>query len=261
MRIILLTLLLLTLISLSPCLAGSPAVLFDQGHGQAFTIEKQGELQLGKLADTFRASGWQVASSTHPFSDALLANVDALVISGAFKALDAKELAAVGKFLNRGGRLAVMLHIAPPMVELLGKLGVASANGVVRESNTALILDEQPLNFKVTDLQYHPLTRNLDSFSLYGGWPLMPIGKNARAIAQTSSAAWVDLNNDDIQSLKDAMQAFAVIVTGTVGKGEFTVFADDAIFQNRFLTGTNKTLADNLSRWMMRGRTQSGVDI
>lgn len=261
MRLILFFSLILTLTFSSLSLAAGPRVLFDQGHAQAFTIEKEGELQLGKLADRFRTNGCQVASTTEPLTPQLLAHVDALIISGAFKPLSEAEISAVGGFLVNGGRLSVMLHIAPPLTPLLGKLGVASANGVVREGETDLILDGEPLNFKVTNLKKHTLTDGLESFSIYGSWPLLPTSEIASAIASTSSTAWVDLNKDKLLSLKDAMQEFAVVIAGKIGKGEFAVFADDAIFQNRFLKGENEKLADNLSRWMMQGKAQAGMDI
>lgn len=261
MRHILLITLLLSFVFSHSCLAAAPRVLFDQGHAQAFTIEKEGELQLGQLAEQFRVDGWQVAAMNHPLSSELLAGVDALIISGAFKPLSEAEINAIGGFLNNGGRLAVMLHIAPPLVPLLGKLGVASANGVVREGGKDLILDGEALNFKVSKLTPHPLTKGLSSFSIYGSWPLLPVSEIAQTIASTSATAWVDLNKDKKLSPKDAMQEFGVLVAGKVGKGEFAVFADDAIFQNRFLKGENEKLAENLSRWMMQGKAKAGLDI
>lgn len=261
MRITLLISLSLVLLFSNLSLAAPPRILFDQGHGQAFTIEKDGPLQLSQLATQLRKDGWQVASSHTPLTPQLLAETDALVISGAFKPLSEMEINAIGAFLNNGGRLAVMLHIAPPLIPLLGKLGVVSANGVVRERQQNLILDGEPLNFKVSNLQEHPLTKGLSSFSLYGGWPLLPVHDIAKTVAVTSPTAWVDLNKDETLSLKDAMQEFGVLIAGKVGNGEFAVFADDAIFQNRFLKEENEKLADNLSRWMMRAAAKPAMDI
>ena len=261
MRYLLPIAMLLLLACSTPALTAGPRILFDQGHGQAFTIDQDGELQLGQLAEQFRSSGWQVDASSGPLTPANLANIDALVISGAFKPLNDAEISAIGDFLQSGGRLAIMLHIAQPLVPLLGRLGVASANGVVREGNNELILDQEPLNFKVMNLSKHPLNKGLPYFALYGGWPLLPTHDNARAIAMTSPTAWVDLNRDKILSPKDAMQEFGVLVTGAIGKGEFAVFADDAIFQNRFLSGENVKLAENLSRWMMQGKAQTGMSL
>ena len=233
--------------------AASGKVLFDQGHGQVFTIEEDGDLQLSKLAGVLRNSGWQVDATRESLTPQLLNGVDALIISGAFKPFTANEIKAITSFLDNGGRLAVLLHIAPPLVSLLVELGVASANGVVREWDQSKIIDGESLYFKVTNLKEHPLNKGLTYFSLYGGWPLQPIRESVNTIASTTPMAWVDLNNDHLLSSKDAVQEFGVVVTGNIGKGEFAVFADDAIFQNRFLTGENEKLLENLSFWMMQG--------
>ena len=46
------------------------------------------------------------------------------------------------------------------------------------------------------------------------------------------------------------MQSFSVLVSGPHGSGELAVFGDDAMFQNRFLTGQNLELAHNLAAWL-----------
>jgi len=253
MRLVLVSVL-LSLAFTNLSLAVPIKVLFDQGHGQAFTIEKDGDLQLGKLAGRLRSSGWEVVATRDPLTPQLLNGVNALVISGAFKPPSANEIKAIFGFLHNGGRLVVLLHIAPPLAPLLTELGVASANGVIRERAMSQIIDGEPLYFRVSNLKGHPLNKGLTYFSLYGGWPLLPIHGDAHTIASTSPMAWVDLNNDNMLSNKDAVQTFGVLVTGNIGKGEFAVFADDAIFQNRFLKGENEKLLDNLSVWMMRGK-------
>lgn len=260
MRLILfLTLLFLSFFNLS--LAAPSRVLFDQGHGQAFTIEKDGDLQLGQLADKLRDSGLKVVATTTPLTSQLLSEVNALIISGAFKPLSEAEIKAVGGFLQNGGRLVVMLHIAPPLFSLLDNLGVASANGVVREWDKSQIIDGEPLYFKVSNLKEHPLNKGLTHFSLYGGWPLLPLHEGARTIASTSPKAWIDLNRDQLFSNKDAVQEFGVLVVGNVGKGEFAVYADDAIFQNRYLKGENEKLVENLGDWLKKGKAQGGTEI
>jgi hypothetical protein len=253
-----------TLLSLLFCnlsLAAPPRVLFDQGHGQAFTIEKEGELQLGQLADKLRNNGCQVLVTEAPLTPELLSKVNALIISGAFKPLSETEIKAIGGFIDNGGRVVIMLHVAPPLVPLLEELGVASANGVVREWEKSQILGGEPLNFKVSNLKEHPLNEGLTYFSVYGGWPLLPLREGVRTVASTSAMAWVDLNRDRVLSNEDAVQEFGVLVTGNIGKGEFAVFADDAIFQNRFLKGENEKLAENLGRWLKQAKAQGGAGI
>jgi hypothetical protein len=42
-----------------------------------------------------------------------------------------------------------------------------------------------------------------------------------------------------------------VVIAGSLGRGEFAVFGDDAIFQNRFLKDENLLLGKNLVKWML----------
>ena len=225
-------------------------LLFDQGHGQAFTIEDEGPLQLGEFATLLKKPGVTIRAIESELTPEALDSIDALIISGPFRAYSATEVTTVRGFIERGGRVAIMLHIAQPMWSLLDELGVDVANGVLREQ--VGILDENPINFSVTDLAAHPILQNLTAIKLYGGWPLRPAGDKTRIIAHTGTSAWVDLNANQLLDKEDAVQSFGVIVTGTIGQGEFVVFADDAIFQNRFLDQDNRKLAENLGRWLAR---------
>ncbi len=223
-------------------------VVFDQGHRQLFSIEKEGDLQLGNFAGILGEAGLTVSSTAEPLTPETLAKVEALVISGPFRAYTPAEVSAVMGFLHGGGRVAIMLHIAQPMWGLLGKLGVEAANGVVRDPKRKLEGDE--MNFEVNDFTGHALTEKLEAFKLYGGWPLRPVGDSAKVLAWSSAASWVDLNGDKTLGTGDAVQSFGVVVGGTVGKGGFVAFSDDAIFQNRFLVDDNRKLAENLGHWL-----------
>ena len=242
-----------------PAFAYHPRVLFDQGHGQAFVIEQDGDLQLSKLARIFVDQGFEVSSTSHPLTAALLDKADALVISGAFKPFAASEIAEIHRFIERGGRLTVMIHIGPPVLSLLQRLGVDVANGVIREE--LQVIDNDPLNFRTSNLQPHPLTHGLEDFSLYGSWPLRPITSSGQTLAYTSSRSWVDLSGDRRQTAGDAIQAFGVVVGNRIAKGELVVFGDDALFQNRFLKGSNQKLANNLGRWLAAGQNPLGEEI
>lgn len=231
-----------------------PVVLFDQGHGQHFLVDNTGELDLSKLGEIFTGQGFQVkaTSADQAFTEKSLEGVSTLIISGAFMQLSNDEVGVIKKFIDHGGQLCVMLHISPPLATLLNNLGVAVSNGVIREQ-TNLPTPEAPTDFLVTDLATHPLTKGLTQFNLYGSWALNT-EQPANVIAKTSPQAWVDLNNDKrLDPAGDAIQAFAVLVTGQLGHGHFAVFADDAIFQNRFLVGANQQLATNLAAWLKAG--------
>ncbi|MDA8161273.1 MAG: hypothetical protein M0T76_11205 [Desulfobacteraceae bacterium] len=232
-----------------------PVLLFDQGHGERFLSQGQGELDLSHLKEILAQGGFQVKASDpgQVFTDDLLQGVSTLVISGPFTPIDPPEIAAIKKFLNRGGQLCVMLHIAAPAANLLNALGLEVSNGVIHEPvNTET--PEQPTNFFVTDLAPHPLTKGLTRFHLYGVWALHTENR-ADIIAQTSPQAWVDLRHDGSREFGpgDVRQAFSVVVVGQSGHGQFVAFGDDAIFQNRFLTGQNERLAENLAAWLKAG--------
>ncbi len=251
---------LLCIFLLLPCTAtaAAPRMLFDQGHRQAFVIEKEGPLQLSGLAELFLQHGWQVEKTTGRLTGQALTDVDALIISGAFSPLNPDEVEAVLNFLQRGGRLAVMIHIGQPLLPLLHKLGVDAGNRVINENQQQP--DGKTSNFMVHSFNPHPLTENLQSFAIYGGWPLRVFSRQGEYLAGTSPQAWVDMNQDRKLSKGDLVDRFNVLVAGTYGRGGFAVFADDAIFQNRFLQGGNKTLAANLSSWL-RSPAQTATEI
>jgi hypothetical protein len=223
------------------------SILFDQGHNQRFQIEEKGPLQLSGLADIFRSQNATVTSTRSTLTDALLKDFKALVISGPFTELLPEEVEAVARFMERGGRLAAMLHIGPPLAGLLGKLDIDHSNSVLHERQNVIDTD---INFKAKDLTSNQLFSGVDQFSLYGAWALNP-GPATSSIARTSPTAWVDLDGDKALSQGDAVAAFSVVVSGNYGAGGFIIFGDDAVFQNRYLDENNAKLAANLCKWLM----------
>lgn len=225
-----------------------PSVLFDQGHSQAFLVENSGELDLSKLADVFREEGVDVATSNSPINMEELAGVDGLIISGPFRALSKEEDAAVVEFVRGGGRVSLMLHIAQPLAALMMDMGVMHSNGVVREQDNRI--DDNITDFFAATSGTHQIVSGLDRFALYGAWAVAGIGDDVKEIAATGAHGWVDLNKDGILNTGDVMQKLSVAVSGNIGQGEFVVFGDDAIFQNKFLVNENEKLARNLAHWI-----------
>lgn len=229
-------------------LAGDGArILFDQGHNQRFVIEEKGELQLSGFAGILRNQGAHVASTKQTLNDEALKDISALVISGPFESLKPEEVEVVVRYVERGGRLAVMLHIGSPLAGLLSRFDLDSSNSVLHERKNTI---DRDINFRVSSLTASPLFVGLEQFSIYGGWALDP-GKTGASLAQTSSAAWVDLDGNKALSKGDLSGIFTVVVSGTLGTGNFVVFGDDAIFQNRYLDENNSRLAANLGGWLV----------
>lgn len=233
-------------------------VLFEQGHGQRFLIERGGDLDLSRLAGIFRDLGHDVSTSAGLITAKLLNGVDVLIISGPFQPYSPEEIEAVARFVERGGAVCITLHIAPPLSGLLYRFGVDHSNGVIREEEG--IIGGDPLNFRATRLESHPLFRGVRQFSLYGVWALRDARPGVRAIARTSPSAWVDLNGNGRFDAGDVRQSFAVAVAGGEGKGRFVVFGDDAVFQNKFLKEENLILARNLAAWLAGGMPAAAPD-
>lgn len=231
----------------TPAEAGR-TVVFDQGHGQRFIIEHGGPLDLSGLASTFAGQGVEVKSNLKQLDGETLKGAAALVISGPFARLSETELAAVAAFLENGGRLCLMLHIAPPATELMNLLGVDATNGVLFESQN--VIKDNPLDFQVLNLKSHPVTTGLKGFNVYGAWGVSGRAGKAETIASTTEAAWMDANHNRQKDEGEAGQAYGLTVAGTLGQGRFVVFGDDAIFQNQFLDSGNKPLAENVVRWL-----------
>lgn len=228
--------------------AGKPVVLFDESHAQKFLAGQNGPLDLSGLSEVLHDRGFEVRGTDRELSSDNLTGVAALVISGPFKPLSPAEVDAVLKFVENGGRLCVMLHIGPPVAELLNKLQISISNGVIFEQEN--VIDDNRTNFRVNKLAGDELTRGLQEFAVYGGWALLNRSEKTRVVAQTSPRAWIDLTGDGSFGNGDAMMAFVVALTGELGRGRFVVFGDDAIFQNQFFKDGNLQLARNLADWL-----------
>jgi hypothetical protein len=252
------TLLLFCLLTVPQGVLAAAVVLFDEGHGQRFHVHGDGQLDLSSLAERFSTAGFEVRTTVQSLDVEPLDRVDVLVISGAFRPLSGKELAVVQAFLNRGGNVAVMLHIAPPVAGLLEILNIDYANGILHDGGHAI--DDNPKNFRVSALAKHPLTAGLTDFAVYGCWALRGAAPTVEPVAWTTVHGWVDLSPDGRFGSGDVAGAFAVAATGTSGSGRYVVFGDDALFQNRFLDGSNRLLADNLARWLSPGETPGQME-
>jgi hypothetical protein len=223
-------------------------VIFDQGHGQKFVIEKEGELQLSRLSGLLKGKGFDVKVNAGPINNAVLKTADVLIISGAFQPLSSEEINAVIGFIERGGKLCVMLHIPHPLTGLMSRLKVYASNGVIQEQKNTI--NNTLKDFYITTMGKHKITKGLKKIGVHGAWALMTESSTAEIIARTGPMAWIDLNRDGKLNKTDARQSFGVIITGTLGKGRYVIFGDDAIFQNKFLDQENMSLGKNLADWM-----------
>ena len=234
--------------------AEQKTVLFDEGHGQKFLFNQSGPLDLSELSKIFQNEGLHIETNKGKITNEVLAKANALVISGAFLPVTPSEIEAIIHFVEKGGRLCIMIHIGSPVADLLHRLNVSISNGVVHEQENQI--HNKDLDFYVTKLALNEIMRGVKRFRIFGGWALLNTDKNSKIIAQTSAKAWVDLNRNDKLDKGDALQSFGLVIVGNWGAGQFVVFGDDAIFQNQFLTGENALLGKNLSRWLQEEKAK-----
>lgn len=235
-----------------PTLQAAPVVLFDQGHGQRFLVEGDRSLDLSGFAGLFVGQGAQVRTSSTRLTAAQLEDVEVLVISGPFVPISPQEVAEIMTFLDRGGKLAVMLHICQPFSSLLPRLGIAVSKAVVVDPANGI--GGKGSDFRLQSLPAHPLTRGVTSFNVYGGWGLLDVKQGGKVVARTSPRACLDLDRDGACSGREPVQSFVMALAGQVGAGAFVVIGDDAVFQNRFLSDGNLDLARNLVRLFLAER-------
>lgn len=229
--------------------AAKPVVLFDQAHGQRFVVDVPGDLNLNALAGVMRDAGFEVKTTASPLDAGTLAGVKAVISSGGFVPFSAGEIEALSGFLNNGGSLAVMLHIAPTYESLLRHFRVGATSGVLRETEN--VVGVNSLDFNVVNFAPHPLTDGLDSFAVHGGWGVVALG-GLKVVAKTSLSTWIDLNRNNLRDPSaEPFTAMGVAVAGEVGKGKLAVFGDDAIFQDKFLSDGNMKLARNMALWFL----------
>lgn len=226
----------------------NPTVIFDQGHGQKFLVEREGDLQLSKLSVFFKNEGYSIKTATGLITDETLKGVNILVISGAFSPFNPTEIDAIIRFLDAGGGLCIMLHIPQPVAGLMNRLQIFASNGVILEKEH--LIKNEPKDFFLTKMEQHPITKGIQKIGVHGAWALISDSNQGKIIARTSPQAWIDLNRDGKFNSTDAKQSFGVIIAGTYGKGKYVVFGDDAIFQNIFLEKENTALGKNLVKWL-----------
>ncbi len=227
-----------------------PVVLVDESHGQRFSFVKEGDLHLSGLGRIFTEAGFDLKILEGKVTPEKLSGAASFVSSGLFVTYDENERKALDEFMQNGGGVAFMSHVAPLFGPILKDMGLAAFVAPIIETKN--VVGGQGTDFTVTDLADHPLNVGLKGFNVYGGWALFAAKESALVpVARTSGGAWLDLNKDGYYQEVEQMRVFNMVVAGTMGRGRYVVFGDDALFQNKFLIGDNQKLARNLALWLM----------
>lgn len=252
-----------------------PRLVIDGAHNNFHTADGR----YAPFAQLMRNDGFRVAGATAPFTDASLADVDVLVIANALAAEDveewvapnpsaftAEEIAAVRRFVERGGALLLIadhMPMAGAAQELGAAFGIAFDNGFAVDGDdeddlftrTNGGLTDDPLLSGIT--QVRSFTGS--SFTAPGARPLLRL--DARYSVLLPQTAWEF--DDDTPRLSGAGRLQGAVLE--VGRGRVAVFGEAAMFTaqvagpNRTPMGLrargaeqNKRFALNVVRWLAR---------
>lgn len=222
--------------------------VFDLSHGEIFSPTEFGPLNYSIFYNTFKDYGWSVGVNSAHVTTAALKGVKTYVIAGPTQEFDEGEISALAAFVEGGGNVLVLLHIAGPVAQLTESFGIIVSNFVLAEP--ADNVKDEVQDFYVSRFKKHPVTDGLKKIAVFGTWGLMAGGHKAKLVAMTSANAWADSNRNRVFDPQEFVQEFGIIGVAGLAKGKFVVVADDAPFANKFITvADNGRLAENIIRW------------
>jgi len=237
----------LFLLSLSGS-AVSAEVYFDTSHRVIFHPSSEQHLGLKKFVSLFSEGGNNVEIGDYPLGILDTGAVDVLVLPGSMVPYSEEEIAFIEKFVNKGGRLLVLLHIAPPLARLTERFGIILSNAVISENEN--LIDGKSQDFLAKDIASHELTKGVSGIALYGSWGLLAEGPG-KVIASTSENAFADFNRNRRLDRGEPKVKMGVVAVSNYGKGKVVVVADDAPLANAFLDiGDNRKFAKNIVSWL-----------
>ena len=239
--------------------AGNPSlVLFDQSHGELFSPMNSRPMDYSEFASLFEKEGFTMKIQSKPFSAADLAKASAFIISGSFQTFTPEEIKTLEAFVRNGGKLIMLLHVAPLVADVCQAFHIDVTNAIIHEQDKARVIENSDENFYLTDFVPHSLFYGVKKIGVFGVWGLLAEDNSARILGQTSSSAFADLNKNKRLDAADPVQAFGIIALASAGKGKVLVCGDDALFTNQFIgTADNRKFGLNVVRWISRGGNNS----
>jgi hypothetical protein len=218
-----------------------PRVVIDGAHHNFHTVDGR----YAPFAQLLRNDGFRVSGSEAPFSDQSLANIDVLVIANALAAEDveewvlpnpsaftAEEIAAVRRFVERGGSLLLIadhMPMAGAATELGAAFGIAFDNGFAMDG------DDEPDLFTRENggLADDPLTAGIPQLRSFTG-SAFTAPANARTLMRLDAryevlmpeVAWQF--SDTTPKVSGAGRLQGAVMEG--GRGRVAVFGEAAMF-------------------------------
>ncbi len=241
--------------------ADKPAiVLFDQGHGQLFSPFKSDGLSYSLFASLFTKAGFECRTSQATITPRSLQNVSAYIVSGAFRTFDAAEIKVLNDYVQKGGKVVILLHTSEPVARLTESFGIVVSNVPVRETDPGLLIDQSALNFLVQPNPDHGLTKGIGKLAFYGVFALLAEGKECTLLASTTRTSYADLDANGRWNSGDPTQSFGVVALSSHHAGGVLVIGDDALFSNPLITeADNLAFAQRIVEWLRPRARSEGI--
>jgi hypothetical protein len=253
-----------------------PAVCFLRGHGERDIEDFNRSGGYSDIAEYIRRDVMDVRTMALSETKAIPDDCDALVIAGAQKRLSDAEVSLVRSYLERQGRLMVLLDADTRcgLEPLLADWGVRMADDVVVDASRTLSGRE----LFITQYEPHPITAPLRGVASVfylprSVEPALPQGEaadpadrpHAVPLASSSDAGWADTDLDENPMKYDleADRPGPIPVAAAVEKGpvpgidvqirptRLVVFGDSDFVANGAMTGGNPDFFLNALNWLL----------
>ncbi len=176
---------------------------FLVGHGEV-NLASQTQHGYAGLAGALRDAGIQVAALVGPAAEKVPAEASVLVVAGPERNLLPAELSAIESYLERGGRLLVLLEpgVSTNLEPLLARWGFELPRGVLADrASSPLLEDPKPVSLLLRAYNpFHPVTRKLSNRTMLlvpGTRAVLPARKprpddDLQALVYSNRTAWLE---------------------------------------------------------------------
>jgi len=254
---------------------GVIGVLRGEGEGD---VSSDAELGFSGLASALATEGYQVRSLVTASLAEIPADLDAVLLLGPRRALLPESVAALERYLERGGRLLALLEPgAQSGIEaLLDRWGILAPEGVIVDpasgaaGDGALGIDPIAYNY-----ESHPLSRGLnpDRMTFFAGArPLLPHNAgpedSVRRVVLASPRSWVTQDLSVLSKPRGALlrggapqDYHAIAAAGRYpragGEARIVVIGDSDFASNRYLRALyNLDLMMNAVHWAVERESE-----
>lgn len=251
-------------------------VTYVSGHGERDLVGTA-SYDLGKLGEQLQRQGFKLHELILAEAGEIPAQAAVLVVSQGRENLPAEEVAAVLRYIDRGGNLLWLAEPGPArgMEAVANALGIAFEPGVVVDPTTQVLGISHPAFVPVSAYPTHPVTENLGLVTVYPraagiAW-IQPQGWQTRGILSTGLRAWSEtgdlegeLRFDDGADVSGPLD-IGIVMQRTVAddrEQRIIVIGDGDFLSNAYLgSGSNLALALNIFNWLANDETLIDIPV